>query len=153
MIFDSEDIVLVYLIRRSDDLKSCLCRNRIMWSFRQLLSKAAGLQAFNVSPALSCGRVPGVFTKIVAEMLLQLLLKVPWKNKKHFIHKNMWNYGKAVQKSGHPCHGILSERGDYGISQFRFLQYILLVHGRWCYRRPLLSHGIWESCCIHRDIW
>mmetsp|Transcript_23186 Transcript_23186/g.55065 ORF Transcript_23186/g.55065 Transcript_23186/m.55065 type:complete len:1122 (+) Transcript_23186:81-3446(+) len=24
---------------------------------------------------------------------------------------------------------------DYGISQFRFLQYILLVHGRWCYRR------------------
>ena len=25
--------------------------------------------------------------------------------------------------------------GDYGISQFRFLQYLLLVHGRWCYRR------------------
>mmetsp|Transcript_91190 Transcript_91190/g.162391 ORF Transcript_91190/g.162391 Transcript_91190/m.162391 type:complete len:1119 (+) Transcript_91190:76-3432(+) len=24
---------------------------------------------------------------------------------------------------------------DYGISQFRFLQYLLLVHGRWCYRR------------------
>eukprot|EP00442_Polarella_glacialis_P051630 CAMPEP_0115145912 /NCGR_PEP_ID=MMETSP0227-20121206/62399_1 /TAXON_ID=89957 /ORGANISM="Polarella glacialis, Strain CCMP 1383" /LENGTH=1121 /DNA_ID=CAMNT_0002555523 /DNA_START=1 /DNA_END=3366 /DNA_ORIENTATION=- len=24
---------------------------------------------------------------------------------------------------------------DYGISQFRFLQFILLVHGRWCYRR------------------
>jgi phospholipid-translocating ATPase len=24
---------------------------------------------------------------------------------------------------------------DYGISQFRFLQYLLLVHGRWAYRR------------------
>jgi phospholipid-translocating ATPase len=24
---------------------------------------------------------------------------------------------------------------DYGISQFRFLSYLLLVHGRWCYRR------------------
>jgi magnesium-transporting ATPase (P-type) len=24
---------------------------------------------------------------------------------------------------------------DYGISQFRFLQYLVLVHGRWCYRR------------------
>jgi phospholipid-translocating P-type ATPase (flippase) len=24
---------------------------------------------------------------------------------------------------------------DYGISQFRFLEYLLLVHGRWCYRR------------------
>jgi phospholipid-translocating ATPase len=24
---------------------------------------------------------------------------------------------------------------DYGIAQFRFLQYLLFVHGRWCYRR------------------
>jgi phospholipid-translocating ATPase len=24
---------------------------------------------------------------------------------------------------------------DYGVGQFRFLQYLLFVHGRWCYRR------------------
>merc|ERR1719440_1507131 len=24
---------------------------------------------------------------------------------------------------------------DYGIAQFRFLRYLLLLHGRWCYRR------------------
>jgi len=27
---------------------------------------------------------------------------------------------------------------DYGISQFRFLQHLILVHGRWCYRRSAL---------------
>ena len=46
MIFDSEDIVLVYLIRRSDDLKSCICKNRIMWSFtaRVKSGRSAGVQ-------------------------------------------------------------------------------------------------------------
>jgi phospholipid-translocating ATPase len=39
---------------------------------------------------------------------------------------------------------------DYGISQFRFLQNLLLVHGRWCYRRMaiLVNYTFYKNVVV-----
>ncbi len=37
---------------------------------------------------------------------------------------------------------------DYAISQFRFLERLLLVHGRWCYRRISLMVTISGLCSL-----
>jgi magnesium-transporting ATPase (P-type) len=37
---------------------------------------------------------------------------------------------------------------DYAIAQFRFLERLLLVHGRWCYRRISLMVTISGLCSL-----
>jgi hypothetical protein len=37
---------------------------------------------------------------------------------------------------------------DYAIAQFRFLERLLLVHGRWCYRRISLMVTIFGLCSL-----